>query len=118
MASLPPLSGGKLLFIRLRQEKDAVDLALPSSVQAGRYALKVRLVTADDYGVIRIGFNRLPLAQPVDGYTPEIDSKLIDLGVVDVRSETNTLRIEAVGRNPHSDGCYVGIDALILAPVQ
>ena len=116
LASLPPLSGGKLLFIRLRQQGDGIDLALPSSVQAGRCVLKLRLVTSDDYGIVRVSLNGTSLGQTLDGYSPELGAKFVDLGVVDMKPQANTLRIEAAGRNPHSTGHYAGIDALILTP--
>jgi hypothetical protein len=118
LTSLPPLSAGKLLFIRLGQEKDTIDLALPPSVRPGRYTLKVRLVTSWDYGIVRVSFNAVPLGRPVDGYTPDVDTRFIELGPVSVGSEANTLRIEAVGQNPSSSGYCAGIDAILLAPAR
>lgn len=116
LASLPPLSAGKQLFIRLHREKDGIDLALPPSVRPGRYAVKVRLVTSWDYGIIRLSFNGTPLGQPVDCYTPDVDTRFVDLGAVSVGSAANTLRIEAVGQNPDSAGYCAGLDAVRLAP--
>jgi len=118
IASFPPLSGGRLLFVRLRQRGDSIDLTLPPSVKPGRYILKVRLVTSWDYAIIRMSFNGVPLGQPVDTYTSVIDTKWIVLGTVDVNSEANTLSLEAVARNPDSTGYYAGIDAVMLAPVR
>ncbi len=117
IASFPPLSGGRQLFVRLRQEGDSIDLALPPSVKPGRYALRVRLATSWDYGILRIVFNGAPLGQSLDAYTPTIDAKWVELGTVDVNSEANTLRLEAVARNPKSTGYCAGIDAVMLAPV-
>lgn len=118
IASFPPLSGGRLLFVRLRQKGDSINLALPPSVEPGRYILKVRLVTSWDYAIVRVSFNGVPLGQPVDTYTPVIDTKSVVLGMVDVTSEANTLRLEAVDRNPKSTGYYAGIDAIVLAPAR
>jgi hypothetical protein len=118
IASFPPLSGGRLLFVRLRQKGDSIDLVLPPSIKPGRYTLKVRLVTSWDYAIVRVSFNGVPLGQPVDTYTPVIDAKWVVLGTIDVNSEANTFRLEAVDRNPKSAGYYAGIDAIVLAPAQ
>ncbi|MFC1597311.1 DUF2961 domain-containing protein [Planctomycetota bacterium] len=114
--SLPPLSAGRLLFVRLQNKSDSIDLALPASVEPGRYALKVRLVTSWDYAVVRFGFGGVTLGQPVDTYTPEIDTKTVELGTVEVKPGRNLLRVEAVGRNSASSGYYAGIDAVMLVP--
>ena len=62
--------------------------------------------------------NGMPFGQPVDAYTPVIDTKSVVLGIVDVNSEANTLSLQAVARNPESTGYYAGIDAVMLAPVR
>ncbi|MHC4353066.1 MAG: type II secretion system protein GspG, partial [Planctomycetota bacterium] len=118
IASFPPLSGGQLLFIRLRQRGDSIDLVLPSSLKPGRYTMKVRLVTSWDYAIIRMSLNGAALGQPVDTYTPVIDTKSVVLGTVDMNSKVNTLSLEAVARNPESTGYYAGIDAVMLEPAQ
>jgi len=118
VASFPPLSGGRLLFVRLRERGDSIDLMLPPSVKPGRYILKVRLVTSWDYAVIRVSFNGMPLGQPVDTYTSLVDTRSIVLGAVDVSAESNTLTLEAVARNPESTGYYAGVDAVMLDPTQ
>jgi len=118
IASFPPLSQGRLLFVRLQQKGDSIELALPPSVKPGRYSLKARLVTSWDYAVVGVRFNNEPLGQPVDTYSPEVDAKWVVLGEVDVKPETNTLKLEAVDRNPASDGYYAGIDAVTLVPTR
>jgi Protein of unknown function (DUF2961)/Type II secretion system (T2SS), protein G len=118
IASFPPLSEGQLLFVRLRQKGDSIDLALPPSVKPGRYLLRVHLVTSWDYATIAMSFNGMPLGQPVDTYTPVIDTKSVVLGTVEVNAQTNTLRLEAVAHNPKSTGYCTGLDAITLAPVQ
>ena len=118
MASFPPLSQGRLLFVRLRGKGDFIELAIPPSVERGKYLLKIRLVTSWDYGVVGVKFNGTPLGRPVDTYSPEIDTKWIVLGNVAVRPTDNVLRLEAVGRNPASAGHYAGIDAVMLVPIR
>ena len=118
IASFPPLSGGRLLFVRLREKGDSIDLALPASIKPGRYVLTVRLVTSRDYGVLRASFNGTPFGRPVDTYSPKIDARSVELGPVDVTAEANVLRLEAVDRNPASAGCYAGLDAVLLEAVR
>jgi len=118
IASFPPLSGGRLLFVRLREKGDSIDLALPASIKPGRYVLTVRLVTSWNYGVLRASFNGTPLGQPVDTYSRKIDARSVELGPVDVTAEANVLRLEAVDRNPASTGYYAGLDAVLLEAVR
>lgn len=118
VASFPPLSRGRLLFVRLQRKGDFIELAIPPSVRPGKYVLKVRLVTSWDYAVVRVEFNDTPLGQPVDTYSSRIDTKSVVLGNIDVRSGRNVLRLEAVGRNPESSGHCAGIDTVMLVPIR
>ena len=65
-----------------------------------------------------MSFNGAQIGQPVDMYTPVIDTKSVVLGTVDVNAEANTLTLEAVARNPESTGYYAGIDAVMLEPTR
>lgn len=116
VASLPPLSRGTLLFVRLQQEGDFIELDLPSDLERGKSLLKVRLVTSWDYATVQLTFNGDPLGPPVDAYSPKVDSKMVALGPVTVLPGRNVLRMQAVGRNPASSGYYAGIDAVLLEP--
>ncbi|MBN1441202.1 MAG: DUF2961 domain-containing protein [Planctomycetes bacterium] len=114
--SIPPISQGRILFIRMRQPGDFIDLALPPGARPGRQTLKVRLVTSRDYGIIALKLNGAMLGDPVDVYSPAIETKWIDLGEVEIRAGENILRFEAAGRNPSSSGYYAGVDAVLLRP--
>ena len=118
MASFPPLSQGRLLFVRLQRKGGSIDLALPPSLEPGRYDLRLRLVTSWDYAVVRARFNGAPLGRPADTYSAKIDTKWVPLGPVDVRPGPNVLRLEAVDRNPASTGYHAGLDALMLVPAR
>jgi hypothetical protein len=118
VASFPPLSRGRLLFIRLRQKGDSIELRLPPPVETGRFRLRARLVTSWDYGTVQAGFNGRTLGQPIDTYSPKIDTKTVELGPIDVKAERNVLRIEAVDRNPTSTGYCAGLDSLELIPFE
>ena len=118
VASFPPLSRERLLFVRLQRKGDSIDLALPPSVKPGRYVLKLRFVTSWNYAVVRVRFNGTVLGQPVDTYSPDIDTKSVVFGPIDVKATGNTLRIEAADQNPASTGYHAGVDAVILAPAR
>jgi hypothetical protein len=114
VASFPPLSRGRLLFIRFQQKGDSIELELPPSVKPGRYLLRLRFVTSWDYAVVRAAFNGTPMGKPVDTYSPKIDTKTVVLGPVDINAKRNIVRLEAVDRSSASSGYYAGIDALEL----
>jgi len=114
VASFPPLSQGRLLFIRLQQKGDFIELELPPSIKPGRYLLQLRLVTSWNYAVVQASFRGTLIGKPIDTYSPKIDTKTAVLGPVDVKAERNILRLEAVDQNSTSTGYYAGIDALEL----
>ena len=116
IASFPPLSQGRLLFIPLQKQGDSIELALPTSIVPGKYILHLRLVTSWDYAVVRIQFNDQPLGPTVDTFSPAVDARSVVLGPVEITAEPNILRLEAVERNPASTGFHTGIDALWLTP--
>ena len=118
IASLPPLSDGNLLFVRLQQQGNSIEFTLPPTLTPGRYILSVRLVTSWDYAVVRMYFNGAQIGQTIDTYTPVIDTESVLLGRVDVNSKVNTLTLEAVARNPKSTGYCAGIDAIVLTPAR
>jgi len=118
LASLPPLSGGRLLFIRFQEQGDAIELALPQAIRPGKYVLKLRLVTSWNYAVVRVSLDGKQLGPSVDAYSSAVDAKIVELGQVEFDSRTHVLRLEAVDRNPASTGFSAGIDALVLNPAE
>ncbi len=118
IVSFPPLSGGRLLFIRLQKKGDSIDLSLPPSIKPGKYVLKLRLVTSWNYAVVRASFNGRPLGPNLDTYSPKIDAMWAELGQVEIGSQLNVLRLEAVDQTPFSTGFHAGIDACVLTPAR
>jgi hypothetical protein len=78
--------------------------------------VRLRLVTSWDYATVNVLVNGVPVAKSMDTYSRRIGTKLIDLGKLDLLPQGNTLRLEAVERNPASTGYCVGIDALVAVP--
>jgi len=118
IASFPPLSGGRLLFVRLQKKGDSIDLALPRSIKPGKYVLKLRLITSWDYAVVRVSFNGQPLGSGLDTHSPKVDAMWTEPVQVEIGTQPNVLRLEAVNQNPFSSGFHAGLDALVLTPVR
>lgn len=116
LASLPPLSGGRLLFIQFREKGNAIEFTIPPSIQPGKYILKLRLVTSWNYAVVRVSLDGKQLGPVVDTYSPAVDAKWVELGPVEFAAQPHVLRLEAVDRNPASSGFYAGVDAVLLTP--
>jgi hypothetical protein len=112
--SIPPTSGGKLLFLRLDGEGAWATLSLPSSLKPGRYSVKLAVVTSWDYGVVQWSLDGRELGEPIDGYSAGAERKVVDLGLVDLGEEPHTLRAQVVGRDPRSRGHYAGLDAILM----
>ena len=117
LRTIPPLSGGKLLFIRLEKEGDWIDLRLPRAAEK-RTALSARLVTSRDYGVVRVALDGKECPEPFDGFSAAIDTRLVSLGTIEPGTQGAVLRIRAIGRNALSTGYMAGIDAIIATPVR
>jgi len=116
VASIPPLSGGKLLFIRLRAPGDSIDLAWPDSIFEGSYRLKIRFVTSWDYARLKVSFNGTAFDRTIDTYSPDVATRWVDLGRVSLRHGRNVVRLQAVGHDPRSSGFQAGVDAVLLTP--
>ncbi len=116
VASVPPVSSGKQLFLRMPGDKAYATFALPKSLQAGEYTVTLVAVTSWDYGIVQWSLNGRPLGEPLDGYTPAIGCRTIQSVPVTLRAGTNELRVEVKGRNRESGGYNAGLDVLLLQP--
>jgi len=109
-----PLSGNGLLFLRLRQPGDWVEIGLPEDIPPGKYEAYVLAGTSWDYGLCQWSLGRTALGAPFDGHSDVVGMKALPPAVVTVGAEPCTLRIEAVGTAERSAGCYAGLDAIVL----
>jgi hypothetical protein len=115
--SIPPISGGRQLFLRMPGEKAFATLALPQSLRPGKYAATLVAVTSRDYGIVRWSINGQPLGEPLDGYTPTIGCRTLQSAPVTLRDGMNELRVDVTGRNPKSQGWHAGLDVMLLKAV-
>jgi WD40 repeat protein/serine/threonine protein kinase len=112
-------SGSAQLLGRPSKAGEWVDLELPVAAD-GKYRIVVYLTKAPDYGVVQFHLNAKRLGEPIDGFHPNtvVNSAPIDLGQVDLKRGTATLRIEVVGTNAKSRGqrYFWGLDCVVLTP--
>jgi hypothetical protein len=114
-------SGDSHLWVRPPKKGEWVDLELPVAAD-GTYHVVVYLTRARDYGIVQFSLDGKPLGKPIDGYhSPDVVSTgPIDLGEVELKKGTATLRGEVVGTNEKSVGLrYMwGLDCVVLKPVR
>jgi hypothetical protein len=112
--SVTPLSGGKHVFLRFRGPGDRVTFSIPSSVKPGRYRAILSAVTSWDYGIVQWTLDDQPLGPPLDGHSPDTSRRMTAAQCVTLQDRPHELRVELVGRHPHSTGCCAGLDAILL----
>jgi hypothetical protein len=112
-------SGDSHLWVRPPRKGEWVDLELPV-VADGKYHVVVYLTKARDYGVLQFSLDGKPLGEPIDCFhaATVVSTGPIDLGEVELKKGTATLRGEVVGTNEKSDGVrYMwGLDCVVLKP--
>ncbi len=81
--------------------------------KAGPRPLTLVMSAAEDYGVAEVSVNGRAIEAAVDCHAAEgIRTRNISLGTVNLKEGANTLRIQAVGKNPASKGYLLGVDCL------
>ncbi|MBN1844527.1 MAG: DUF2961 domain-containing protein [Sedimentisphaerales bacterium] len=76
--------------------------------------LLLTLTRSYDFGIYRASLNGVPLGADMDLYSPEVESREYHLLDFWPDPQTYTLRLECVGQNPLSRGCYLGIESVRL----
>jgi hypothetical protein len=114
-------SGNSHLWVRPPKEGAWLDLALPVPAD-GKYRVVVYLTRARDYGVLQFHLNGERLGKPIDCFNADrvVSTGAIDLGAVELKKGTATLRGEVVGTNAKSVGLrYMwGLDCVVLKPAK
>jgi hypothetical protein len=94
-----------------------VDLELPVANDE-RYHVIVYLTKAPDYGIIQFRLDGKPIGKPIDCFEAGrvICTGAIDLGEMELKKGTATMRVEVVGTNDKSVGSrYMwGLDCVVL----
>ena len=106
-------SGGKQLWWTRGKPGDAARLCF-GVAEAGRYALKIALTHASDYGIADIGLNDATLVKGFDTYADKVETRVVDAGEVDLKQGENVLTLKIAGENPQAkhDSYMLGVDRL------
>ncbi len=114
--SVPPLSGGKHLFLRFSGPGDHMTLALPGSLKPGRYNVFLSTVTSWDYGIVQWTLDEQALGPPLDGHSPDVWRRMTAAPPVTLAEHPHKLEATVVGRHPYSTGYSASLDAILLQP--
>jgi len=112
-------SGGKQLWWTGGKPGDAARLCF-GMAEAGRYVLKIALTHASDYGMADIGLNGQALLKGYDAYADKVETRVVDVGAVDLKQGENVLTLKITGENPKAkhDSYMLGVDRLELRRVR
>ncbi len=76
--------------------------------------LLLNMTTSYDFGRYQAYLDGVKLQQPMDFYTPEVENREFHLLDFWPDPGTYTLRLECVGKDPRSQGYYLGIESVRL----
>ncbi|HXP60725.1 MAG TPA: glycoside hydrolase family 172 protein [Dongiaceae bacterium] len=105
---------GPQLLYKPRQP-DGAWLEVPFEVkQKEPLRLLLNLTKAPDFGQYQAFLNGVKLGEPLDGYDAKVTNQ--EFHLLDFWPDPGpyTLRLECVGRNPQSTGCYLGLESVRL----
>lgn len=115
-SSVPPLSGGKQLFLQFGGAGDRIAFVLPAALKPGRYRIATSTLSSWDYGIAAWSLDGQPLGRAVDGYSPTTWRQVTAGTPVTLTDRPHELSVEIVGRHPQSTGYAAGLDAIMLRP--
>lgn len=96
----------------------AFTLTLPAFA-AGRYALELVLTKGPEGGTHQAYLDGVPLGDPYDGYRPSTVRETVAYGTVSLAAgSAHELTVRVLGAHPDSAGYRVGIDVIVLRPVD
>ena len=111
-------SWGKQLWWRDGKVGDTLSLEFAVE-NKGKYAVKVNLTLAGDYGQVQLSLDGQKLGGPLDLYNDEVTTTEAVLGTVAMDKGTHTLTIEIVGANEKAIKRYMfGLDYIKLEKVE
>ena len=103
------------------QQGDWVELELPER-EPGKARLEIFLTRAADYGIVTVSLNGTALGGEIDLFSDRgvVPTDAIDLGVVDLHSQGDVLRLSVIGKNERAAPPYFqfGLDGIRLSPAR
>lgn len=111
-------SGTKHLWVRGKRVGDAIEVAVPTTID-GDAVIELHATKSWDYGIVKFSINGEPAGSDVDLYSSGRDVLAIgpiSLGTHHIKGGSFTLRCELVGANPKSEGSrsFFGLDAVVV----
>jgi hypothetical protein len=113
---LGELSGDRHLWWRGAKLGDTLVLGFTVE-KAGRYQVRGRFVTADDYGIVNLAINGQSAGEAIDFYNPSVaPTPERDLGTFDLVAGQNRLSVAATGTSDKGKHEHMfGLDYLVIA---
>jgi hypothetical protein len=111
-------SNSRQLIFRANRTGDYMILAFEVR-EAGNYLMKIRVSRMFEGGIYDIFLDQQHTGYRIDTYTqgaPWVDEILLDRHIL--TAGTHRIRFETAGKNIHSKGYFLGLDACILAPSE
>jgi len=86
------------------------------ALRKGSFRIIAHLTCADDYGIVKLAVNGQDAAcGPIDLYAPEVQVRMIELGVFSIEEGANRLSVTITGHNPEAKERHMfGLDYLML----
>ena len=111
-------SGNAQLFWGGGQPGAVLDLSLDVA-SAGEYRIELHMTKAPDYGQLKIQVDGKTTAVTFDGYAPSVmPSGPINIGEFNLTAGGHKLNLLITGKHQSSTGFLVGIDLVLLTPMQ
>jgi len=111
-------SRGQHLWFRAEEEGAFVESLIPVE-KSGDYSLKIYFCNSWDYGIVKVLVDGEPVGEPIDCYSPKVaTSGAVDFGVLSLKEGERRIKFLITGKNQRSAGYFMGVDGLILTPVE
>jgi hypothetical protein len=111
-------SGGQQLFCRSHAGPQSVRVQLQVE-QGGLQRLELYATRAPDYGILEVWLDGVPFGSAYDAWAPAVlATGAIRLGDVRLEAGSHELTFVSRAKNPASIGFHLGVDALVLRPLE
>ncbi len=118
-------SGGRWLWYQCDTPNESFSVEVPVKT-SGKYEVMMSLVKATDFGSFQLSIDGKPLGQPFDAYSGEggvgpthvVKAEKVSFGVVELDAGPHKFGFQIVGKNAAATKYFVGVDCLLLKPVD
>lgn len=111
--TLPEHDGPQLLFMPTEMEESWLEIPFEVA-RKEPLRLLLKATKSYDFGRFQISLNGVKLGAPIDFFSPTVSVEEVHLLDFWPDPGSYRLRIECVGKNPRSEGFFIGIESLRL----